>query len=81
MVLTPNLSWLILDEPTHNLDARAVQLLSAALHERLPQVVEQVFIITHDEKLKDGASGKVFFFEREKDSGGRTVVEEISVPG
>ena len=31
MVLTPKLSWLILDEPTHNLDSAAVELLSSAL--------------------------------------------------
>ncbi|MFH1199931.1 MAG: SMC family ATPase [Candidatus Micrarchaeota archaeon] len=78
LVLTPGLSWIILDEPTHNLDSRAVQMLSSALHERLPSVVEQVFIVTHDEKLKEGASGKTFFFERDKDAGGRTSVEEIS---
>ncbi|MFH1107120.1 MAG: SMC family ATPase [Candidatus Micrarchaeota archaeon] len=78
LVLTPGLSWLILDEPTHNLDARAVQALSTALHDRLPEIVEQVFIITHDEKLKEGGSGRAFFFERGKDDSGRTVVEEIS---
>ncbi len=78
MVLTPNLSWLILDEPTHNLDAQAVQMLNRALHDELPRIVEQTFIITHDEALKEGASAKIFYFERDKDNSDRTVVEEVS---
>ncbi|MFH0971941.1 MAG: SMC family ATPase [Candidatus Micrarchaeota archaeon] len=78
MVLTPNLSWLILDEPTHNLDSRAVQLLNRALHDEIPKIVEQTFVITHDEALKEGASSKVFYFERDKDNSDRSVVEEIS---
>ncbi len=78
MVLTPNLSWLILDEPTHNLDSQAVNLLNRALRDEIPKIVEQTFIITHDEALKEGASSKVFYFERDKDSGDRAVVEELS---
>jgi len=78
MVLTPGASWIILDEPTHNLDAQAVQRLSAVLREQLPGIVEQTFIVTHDESLKEGASSKAFFFERDKEKGGVTVVEELS---
>ncbi|MFH1257652.1 MAG: SMC family ATPase [Candidatus Micrarchaeota archaeon] len=77
MVLTPNLSWLILDEPTHNLDGQAVQLLNRALHDEIPKIVEQTFIITHDEALKEGASSKIFYFERDKDSGEKSSVEEM----
>lgn len=77
MVLTPSLSWLILDEPTHNLDSQAVQMLNRALREEIPRIVEQTFIITHDEALKEGASAKIFYFERDKDSGERSIVEEM----
>ncbi|MFH1750332.1 MAG: SMC family ATPase [Candidatus Micrarchaeota archaeon] len=77
MVLTPNLSWLILDEPTHNLDSQAVQLLNRALHDEIPKIVEQTFIITHDDALKEGASAKIFYFERDKDAGDRSIVEEM----
>jgi len=78
LVLAQNLSWLILDEPTHNLDAEAVQLLSGALAEELPQLFEQVFIITHDEALKEGASGKIYRIVRDKDAGDKSVVEELT---
>ncbi|MEK6842937.1 MAG: SMC family ATPase [Candidatus Micrarchaeota archaeon] len=78
MVLTPSLSWLILDEPTHNLDSQAVAMLNRALHDEIPKIVGQTFIITHDEALKEGASSKIFYFERDKDNNERTVVEELS---
>ena len=78
MVLTPNLSWLVLDEPTHNLDREAVALLCRALHEEIPKIVEQTFIITHDEALKEGASAKVYFVERDKQKGDKSVVQEVS---
>ena len=77
-VLASNLNWLILDEPTHNLDAEAVTLLASALREELPQLFEQVFIITHDEALKEGASGKIYRIQRDKDAGDKSVVEEVS---
>ncbi|MFA6049521.1 MAG: SMC family ATPase [Candidatus Micrarchaeia archaeon] len=77
MVLTPNLSWLVLDEPTHNLDSEAVQKLVMALHDEIPKIFEQVFIITHDEALKEGASAKIYRVQRDKERGGESVVEEI----
>ena len=77
MVLTPELSWLVLDEPTHNLDRQAVALLCRALHEQIPKIVEQTFIITHDEALKEGASAKVFFVERDKERGDKSSVQEM----
>ncbi len=78
MVLLPNLSWLVLDEPTHNLDSQGVNLLARALHETLPTIVRQTFVVTHDEALKEGASGTVFYFNRDKDKGEATTVEILS---
>ncbi len=78
MVLVPNLSWLVLDEPTHNLDSNGVNLLARALHETLPSIVRQTFVVTHDEALKEGASGAVHFFSRDKDNSGATMVETLS---
>ncbi|MCX6767369.1 MAG: SMC family ATPase [Candidatus Micrarchaeota archaeon] len=77
MVLAPNLSWLVLDEPTHNLDREAVILLCNALREEIPKIVEQTFIITHDEALREGASARIYRVERDKDAGEQSAVEEL----
>ncbi len=66
IVLVPNLSLIVLDEPTHNLDSNGVRALSEILRDKLPSIVEQAFVITHDEGLKEGASGKLYIFSREK---------------
>ncbi|HQT44917.1 MAG TPA: AAA family ATPase, partial [Candidatus Micrarchaeota archaeon] len=73
-VLTPNLSWLILDEPTHNLDSDAVRTLSQALSEKIPALVEQVFVITHDTALVDYGVGKVYNLHRDKEKNNPTTV-------
>ncbi len=78
MVLAPNLSWLVLDEPTHNLDSTAVNLLARALHDSIPRIVRQTFIITHDEKLKEAATASTHKFERNKNQNQPTVVELVS---
>jgi exonuclease SbcC len=79
VVLAPSLSWLFLDEPTHNLDSTAVQMLSHALRDEVPRIVEQTFIITHDENLREAASAKIYRVERDKDSGDKSTVEEVTV--
>jgi len=68
-VLTPELSWLILDEPTHNLDEQAVELLSDAIRLKIPSIVEQIFVITHDSLFGQGSQGVIFMLEREKSKG------------
>ncbi|MFA4855865.1 MAG: AAA family ATPase [archaeon] len=67
LVLARNLSWLILDEPTHNLDRKAVETLGEMMQRHLPSIVEQVFVITHDAEMKKAASASLYFLEREKD--------------
>jgi len=74
-VLTPDIGWLILDEPTHNLDAEAVELLAEAINEKIPSIVEQTFVITHDPALGESAEGAVFRLERDKAKGESTRVE------
>ncbi|MGC9005576.1 MAG: hypothetical protein ACP5JC_03075, partial [Candidatus Micrarchaeia archaeon] len=75
--LTPNINWLVLDEPTHNLDANAINLLSQAIEKTLPSLIDQFFIITHDESLMGANFTKAYQFIREKTSMDPTVVEEI----
>ncbi len=77
MVLTPQLSWLILDEPTHNLDKDAISQLSDALQNRIPQVVKQAFIITHEEGLMGSEFASSYRLTRDKSRNGETKAEEI----
>ena len=72
LVLAQNLSWLILDEPTHNLDARTVEGLSQMMREHLPGLVEQVFIITHDKEMERASSASLYVLERDKENDGIT---------
>ncbi|MEW6328919.1 MAG: AAA family ATPase [Candidatus Micrarchaeota archaeon] len=77
-VLVPNLSWLILDEPTHNLDEDGVKAIARALYEQIPKIVEQTFVITHDENLRDAASAKLYEIKRNKEEDGGSAVELVT---
>ena len=78
MVIVPNLRWMILDEPTHNLDRAGISKLIEVLGGALPSIVEQVFIITHDESLRDISSASVYVLDRDKAANGTTTVGGIS---
>ncbi len=54
-VMAPGVSLLILDEPTHNLDEKAVQTLIEVLQERVSEFLDQIFVVTHEEKLAESA--------------------------
>ncbi|MDE1798007.1 MAG: SMC family ATPase, partial [Candidatus Micrarchaeota archaeon] len=69
ILLTPQLGWLILDEPTHNLDAPAVQQLGRAMADKLPQIIGQVIVITHEGQLLESTPGRVIRFARDKERG------------
>lgn len=71
-VLTRQLSWIILDEPTHNLDVKSVNSLSSMLRERLPGLVDQVFVITHAPEIEKAATGSLYVLERNKNEDGPT---------
>ncbi|MFH1256027.1 MAG: AAA family ATPase [Candidatus Diapherotrites archaeon] len=66
LVLAQNLSWLILDEPTHNLDTKTVEGLSEVMRQHLPTLVEQIFIITHDKDMESAATASLYELQREK---------------
>jgi len=72
MAFIPKLRWLILDEPTHNLDSNAIDHLSEVLKERIGRFADQVFLITHEDKLSDGISGALYRLERDKSRNGPT---------
>jgi exonuclease SbcC len=75
MVLTPRLGWLILDEPTHNLDTEAVEMLSSALEFKVPEVVNQTFVITHDEAFMGSEFASSYRLSRDKEHNGETKAE------
>ena len=80
IVLAPNLRWIVFDEPTHNLDAEGIQELAKILRDRLPEVVRQILLITHEERLESAVSGYLYRFSRDKDSDEPTKVEQVTVP-
>jgi exonuclease SbcC len=80
LVLAPNIDMLVLDEPTANLDARTVEVLANVLRERITNLVEQVFLITHDSSLENAVSGYLYRLEREKERNGVTKVSLITSP-
>ncbi len=70
--LVKQLKWLILDEPTHNLDDAAIDSFSFILREKLSSLVNQIFIITHEEKLENAVTGSFYKLSKE---GGVTKAE------
>jgi len=65
-LLTPSLNWIILDEPTHNLDDLAVSKLAEVLNIKLPSLVKQIIVITHDDRLVNLGYSQAIRFERDK---------------
>lgn len=74
LAFIPNLKWLILDEPTHNLDANAIEQFAMVLREKIHKFTEQVFLITHEDRLVEGMAGKLYRLERDKEGDGATKV-------
>ncbi|MCX6773808.1 MAG: AAA family ATPase [Candidatus Micrarchaeota archaeon] len=77
MVLAPQLSWVILDEPTHNLDENGIEKLNSLMEERLPEIIDQFIIVTHDSKIASMEKGNLFNFYREKSGNDATSVEKV----
>ncbi len=77
LVLSPTLRWLILDEPTHNIDQQGLERFIRMFNEVLPRIVDQTFIITHDPILRQAYNSKVYMLSRNKDEDKETVIEEV----
>lgn len=66
LVLVPHLRMLVLDEPTVNLDANSVKVLTDTLKEGIAEFIDQCFVITHEEALEEAVTGKLYRLERDK---------------
>lgn len=66
LVLAPQLRIAILDEPTHNLDSKALSELAITLRERVGEFLDQVFIISHNPEIEDAITGNAYRLERDK---------------
>lgn len=64
VVLTPKVRWLLLDEPTHNLDRAAVEKMADIFRNEIPKLIDQVFLITHDEALEAAVTARLYKLER-----------------
>ncbi len=58
-VMAPNLNILILDEPTHNLDEKAISTFVDVLRDNQLGFLDQLFIVTHDEKLAEAGENVI----------------------
>lgn len=77
LALAPQLRILVLDEPTANLDVKAISELATTLRERINEFIHQTFLITHQTELEDAATGFVYRLEREKEKDEPTKVLRI----
>jgi len=80
LVLAPQLRWLVLDEPTANLDSKAVEDLATVLRERITEFVDQVFLITHDSAMESAVSGYLYKLDRDKENDGVTKAVLVAGP-
>ncbi|MDD3083624.1 MAG: AAA family ATPase, partial [Candidatus ainarchaeum sp.] len=79
LVLTKQLSLFILDEPTHNLDKNAIARLSEMLNLSMPELVEQIFIITHEKEMEKAATSNLYLLQRNKDLDEITKIEVMPI--
>ena len=78
LVLVPQLRWLVLDDPTANLDKQAISVLSTTLREKIGNVVDQTFLITHEEELEGAITGSAYLLSRDKEKDGITNVAPLT---
>ena len=77
LALAPNLRILILDEPTHNLDANSIEKFAEVLKTKVSDILDQIFIVTHDERFMQAVSGNVYELLREDEKRGVTKVRRL----
>lgn len=79
IILSPAWRILILDEPTHNLDVTAIEDLAETLRTTVSDIVDQLFLITHEERLEISATGDLYKLSKKETESGLTEVEQVAV--
>jgi len=79
LVLAPGLKLLILDEPTHNLDSRAIDDLAETMRANVADLVDQLFVITHDEQLETAVTASLYHLRKKDTDHGLTEIETSSL--
>ncbi len=79
VVLAPNLKLLVLDEPTPNLDSNTIENLTEVLRTKITELFEQVFIVTHDERMTQAGTDYIYEFKRELSKKEPTKIKERSI--
>ncbi len=75
--LSPKLQVIMLDEPTHNMDSSAVEELAETLRQRSSDLIEQMFIVTHDPALESSVTGNLYRLDKKNTETGLTEVREV----
>ncbi|MDY6766307.1 MAG: SMC family ATPase [Candidatus Nanohaloarchaea archaeon] len=78
LVLSPSWQVLMLDEPTHNLDATAIDDLADTLRTRVADIIDQLFLITHEERLETAATGDLYTLSAADSSSRLTTVQHAA---
>jgi len=79
VILAPRLKVLMLDEPTHNLDSNTMEKLIDILKTHISNLIEQLFIVTHDERLIQAGTGYTYEFLRESAKRESTKVNSLTI--
>jgi len=77
LILAPTLKLLILDEPTHNLDVTAITNLAETLRTRVSNLIDQIFIVTHEERLESAVTGNLYRFNKKETETTLTKVTKV----
>ena len=64
VVMAPGTGLMLMDEPTHNLDTKAISELATTLREKISGLIGQTILITHEETLESAVNGEIYRLDR-----------------
>ncbi len=79
VVLAPYMKILVLDEPTHNLDSNTIDNLTEIFRTKIIDLLDQVIIVTHDERLVQAGTGRLYEFIRKAGKKEPTEIRQLTI--